>query len=96
MKVAIVEQDKFGGTCVNNGCTPTKAMVASAYVAHIARRASEYGIVLAGTPSVNMERVKARKDGIVRESRERVENWMQKNATIYRGRARFSGAQAVE
>jgi pyruvate/2-oxoglutarate dehydrogenase complex dihydrolipoamide dehydrogenase (E3) component len=45
MKVAVVERDKFGGTCVNNGCTPTKAMVASAYAAHIARRAGEYGIV---------------------------------------------------
>lgn len=98
MKVAVVERDKFGGTCVNNGCTPTKAMVASAYAVHIARRASEYGIVLAGTPSVNMEHVKARKDRIVGASREGLENWMQglKNATIYRGHARFSGAQAVE
>lgn len=98
MKVAIVEKDKFGGTCVNNGCTPTKAMVASAYAAHIARRASDYGVALAGTPSVNMERIKARKDKIVGDSREGLENWMQglKNAAIYRGHARFSAAQVVE
>ncbi len=97
MKVAIVEQDKFGGTCVNNGCTPTKAMVASAYAAHIATRAGEYGLVLSGTPWVNMESVKARKDRIVRDSREGVEKWMTglKNATIYRGHARFSAAQVI-
>ncbi len=95
MKVAIVEKDKFGGTCVNNGCTPTKAMVASAYAAHIARRAGDYGLALAGTPSVNMERVKARKDKIVGDSREGLENWMQglKNTAIYRGHARFSAAR---
>jgi pyruvate/2-oxoglutarate dehydrogenase complex dihydrolipoamide dehydrogenase (E3) component len=98
MNVAIVEQDKFGGTCVNNGCTPTKAMVASAYAAHVARRAGDYGVALAGTPSVNMERVKARKDEIVGDSREGLEHWMQglKNATIYRGHARFSGVQTIE
>ena len=43
-KVAVVEKHKFGGTCVNNGCTPTKAMVASAYAAHVARRAADYGV----------------------------------------------------
>lgn len=98
MKVAIVEKDKFGGTCVNNGCTPTKAMVASAYAAHIARRAGDYGLALAGTPSVNMERVKARKDKIVGDSREGLENWMQglKNTAIYRGHARFSAARVVK
>ena len=97
LKIAIVEGDKFGGTCVNNGCTPTKAMVASAYAAHLAARAGEYGVVLAGTPSVNMERVKARKDGIVRESRDGLETWMGglRNATIYRGHARFSAPQAI-
>ena len=41
MKVAVVEKAKFGGTCVNNGCTPTKALVASAYAAHLARRAGD-------------------------------------------------------
>src|SRR5207248_7080842 len=43
-RVAIIERGKFGGTCVNNGCTPTKTLVASAYVARLARRAAEYGV----------------------------------------------------
>src|SRR5688500_20364661 len=53
MKVAVVEKDAFGGTCVNNGCTPTKAMVASAYAAHLARRAGEYGVLVQGEPRVD-------------------------------------------
>src|SRR5688572_32980711 len=70
MKVAVVEQDKFGGTCVNNGCTPTKAMVASAYAAHLARRSGEYGVIAQGTARIDMKRVKARKDAIVKRSEE--------------------------
>lgn len=98
MNVAIVEEGEFGGTCVNNGCTPTKAMVASAYVAHVARRASEYGVVLAQSPSVEMKSVKARREEIVRSSREGLENWMQglKDARIYRGHARFVDAKVVQ
>src|SRR5262245_56688144 len=61
MKVAFVERHLFGGTCVNNGCTPTKAMVASAYAARVVRRAAEYGVVVA-EPQIDMRRVKARKD----------------------------------
>jgi len=68
LKVAVVEKDKFGGTCVNNGCTPTKAMVASAYAARIASRATDYGVVLDGMPRMDMKRVKARKDEIARVS----------------------------
>ena len=84
MKVAVVEQDKFGGTCVNNGCTPTKAMVASAYAAHLARRCGEYGVIAEGAPRVDMKRVKARKDAIVAMSRDGLENWMSglKGATV--------------
>ena len=44
-RVAIIERHRFGGTCVNTGCTPTKTLVASAYAAHLARRAAEYGVV---------------------------------------------------
>ena len=43
-KVAIVERNQFGGTCVNTGCIPTKTLIASARVAHMARRAMEYGV----------------------------------------------------
>ena len=60
LKVAVVEKNKFGGTCVNNGCTPTKAMVASAYAAFMARRAAAYGVVVDGIPGVNMERTPPR------------------------------------
>ena len=98
MKVAVVEKHKFGGTCVNNGCTPTKAMVASAYAAHVARRAREYGVLVQGEPQVDMKRVKARKDEIVRNSSAGVEKWVDglKGAKVYRGHARFTGKNAVQ
>ena len=64
MKVAIIERNKFGGTCVNTGCIPTKTMVASAYAAHAARRGAEYGFNIDGDVRVDMRRVKARKDEI--------------------------------
>jgi pyruvate/2-oxoglutarate dehydrogenase complex dihydrolipoamide dehydrogenase (E3) component len=97
MKVAVVERDKFGGTCVNDGCTPTKAMVASAYAAHMAGRSGDYGVIVDGTPRVDMKRVKARKDEIVRSSRSGLEQWMNglKGATVYRGHARFVGPSEV-
>ena len=69
MKVAVVERHLVGGTCVNTGCTPTKALVASAYAARIARRAAEYGVVIGGDVGIDMRRVKARKDAIVAASR---------------------------
>ena len=98
MKVAIVEKDKFGGTCVNNGCTPTKAMVASAYAAHVARRAKDYGVLLDGAPRVDMKSVKARKDEIVRRSTEGVEKWMRglKDGNVFQGHARFTGPNEVQ
>jgi pyruvate/2-oxoglutarate dehydrogenase complex dihydrolipoamide dehydrogenase (E3) component len=97
MKVAVVERGRFGGTCVNDGCTPTKAMVASAYVAHLARRAREYGVLAGAKPRVDLKRVRARKDAIVRDSRNGVQKWMQGlgNATVYRGHARFSAGDAL-
>jgi pyruvate/2-oxoglutarate dehydrogenase complex dihydrolipoamide dehydrogenase (E3) component len=98
MKVAIVERARFGGTCVNDGCTPTKAMVASAYCAHLARRAQDYGVVIEGAPRVDMQRVKARKDAIVRKSTEGVEKWLRglKGVTVYTGHARFTGPNTVK
>src|SRR4051794_21281503 len=72
MKVAIIERDHFGGTCVNTGCTPTKTMVASAYAAHLARRGTDFGVDINGTISVDMKRVKARKDAIVSESTKQI------------------------
>src|SRR4051794_14666934 len=73
MKVALVERSLFGGTCVNTGCTPTKAMVASAYAAQLARRARDLGVVIEGSVTVDMARVKARADAIVAASRDGIE-----------------------
>ena len=97
MKVAVVERHKFGGTCVNDGCTPTKAMVASAYAARMARRAADYGVLIDGTPRVDMQRVKARKDAIVAASSQGVEKWMEglEGGKVYRGHARFTGKTRV-
>ena len=97
MKVAVVERHKFGGTCVNDGCTPTKALIASAYGARIAARAAEYGVQVDGA-RVDMKRVKARKDAIVAASAGNVEKWMRglENVRVYRGHARFVDARSVE
>jgi pyruvate/2-oxoglutarate dehydrogenase complex dihydrolipoamide dehydrogenase (E3) component len=73
-KVAIIERKLFGGTCVNTGCTPTKTLVASAYAAHVARRAADYGVNIGGRVTVDMKAVKARKDAVVRPSRNGVES----------------------
>ena len=92
MRIAVVERHLFGGTCVNTGCIPTKTMVASAYAAHMARRAGEFGVVT-GDVRVNMHRVQARKDEISGKSRTGVESALQKmdGCTIYRDHARFVG-----
>ncbi|WP_159718897.1 FAD-containing oxidoreductase [Geminicoccus flavidas] len=98
MKVALVERKLFGGTCVNTGCIPTKALVASAHAAHLARRASEYGVMISGPVAVDMAAVKARKDAISAKSREGVEAWLQNmdGCTIHRGHARFHSPTEVQ
>jgi pyruvate/2-oxoglutarate dehydrogenase complex dihydrolipoamide dehydrogenase (E3) component len=96
-KVAIVERKLFGGTCVNTGCIPTKTMVASAYAAHMARRAADFGVETGGEVSVDMKRVKARRDEISGKSRTGVEGWLKHlaNCTVYEGHARFESASVV-
>ncbi|BDV39468.1 FAD-containing oxidoreductase [Methylocystis bryophila] len=98
MKAAIVERHLVGGTCVNTGCTPTKALVASAYAAQLARRSAEYGVEIKGDVSVDMRRVKARMDAIVAASRNRLTSALEKaeNISLYRGHARFVSPQAVQ
>ncbi len=95
-KTAIVERKLFGGTCVNTGCIPTKTLIASARVAHLARRAADFGVVVDGV-RVDMARVKARKDAVVRASSQGVENWLKgtPNLTVYEGHARFEGPRTV-
>ncbi len=96
-KVAIIERKLFGGTCVNTGCIPTKTMVASAYAARMARRASEFGVDVGGSVTVDMKRVKARKDGISGQSRDGLESSLKQleNCTVYEGHARFESATEV-
>ena len=97
MKVAVVERKFFGGTCVNTGCTPTKAMVASGYAAHLARRGAEFGIAIDGAVSVDMRLVKARKDSIVQQSRGGLETWLEemRNCTVFHGPARFESPHEI-
>jgi pyruvate/2-oxoglutarate dehydrogenase complex dihydrolipoamide dehydrogenase (E3) component len=97
MRVAIIERGRFGGTCVNNGCTPTKTLIASAHVAHQARRAADYGLQV-GAVKVDMARVKARKDAVVEGSRSSLEQWLRSlaNVTVYQGQARFVDAHTVK
>jgi pyruvate/2-oxoglutarate dehydrogenase complex dihydrolipoamide dehydrogenase (E3) component len=97
MSVAFVERAHFGGTCVNDGCIPTKTLVASAQAAHMARRAGDYGVRIAGSIDVDMTAVKARKDAISERSRSGVENWLRgmHGCTIFWGSARFTGPKQV-
>ena len=97
MNVAVVERHLFGGTCVNTGCTPTKTLVASARAAYIVGRAADFGIDVGGPVTVDMRRVKARKDEIAGASSSGVENWVKglDNTTVYEGHARLEGPQTV-
>jgi pyruvate/2-oxoglutarate dehydrogenase complex dihydrolipoamide dehydrogenase (E3) component len=96
-KVAVIERNRFGGTCVNTGCTPTKAMVASAYAMHVARRGADYGFSGAGEIKADMKRIKARKDDIVGQSTHGVERSLKtrKNCTVYEGHGRFVAPHEV-
>ncbi|RFU46444.1 FAD-containing oxidoreductase [Paraburkholderia sp. DHOC27] len=96
-KTAVIERGAFGGTCVNVGCTPTKSYVASARVAHVARRAASYGVQVAGDVTVDLAQVKARKDRIIGESRSGVEKWLRgaDNVTVFNGHARFTGPHTL-
>ena len=97
MTVAIIERHKFGGTCVNTGCIPTKTLVASAYAAHVARRGAEYGFAVNGDVRVDMKRVKARKDEVSGRSNRGVDEWLRglKNCTVIQGHARFQSSRTV-
>jgi pyruvate/2-oxoglutarate dehydrogenase complex dihydrolipoamide dehydrogenase (E3) component len=95
--VAIIERQKFGGTCVNTGCIPTKTLVACAHAAHLARRGAEFGFVVNGDVRADMKRVKARKDEISGRSNRGVEEWLRglKNCTVIQGHARFQSSRTV-
>ena len=91
MTVAVIERKLVGGTCVNTGCTPTKTLVASAQVAHMAQRAADYGVIVEGTVRVDMAKAKARADTVVANSRTGLDRWLRsmKGCTLVEGQARF-------
>ncbi|TAA64772.1 FAD-containing oxidoreductase [Shinella sp. JR1-6] len=95
-KVALIERKLVGGTCVNTGCMPTKAMVASAYAAHLARRGADYGVVT-GKVSIDFARVMARKDKVRFDARKGNEDWLagMQGLTFVRGHARFESPTEI-
>ena len=97
MTVAVIERRRFGGTCGNTGCVPTKTLVASARAAYVARRGADFGVVIDGPIRVDMKKVKARKDAVVERSNKGVEGWMKglENGTVYEGHATFEGPRTV-
>src|SRR5436853_80561 len=96
LKTALIERKALGGTCVNNGCIPTKTLVASARAIHTARRGAEFGFSLDNL-KVDMRAVKARKDGVVRHSTEGLDKWLGslKKLTLVQGHARFAAPHVV-
>ena len=97
MTVAFIERKLFGGTCVNTGCMPTKTLVASAYAAHLARRAADFGVVLEGAIRVDMRKVKARADTVSTNARTGLEKYLRgmNGCTVIEGHARFESATTV-
>jgi pyruvate/2-oxoglutarate dehydrogenase complex dihydrolipoamide dehydrogenase (E3) component len=97
LKVALVERDALGGTCVNTGCMPTKALVASAYAAHLAHRAAYYGVRIHGSVEVDFARAMERARGVTRKARAGLEAWLGglDNLTLIRGHARFESADTL-
>lgn len=95
--VALVERKDFGGTCVNTGCMPTKTLVASAYAAHLARRAADYGVSGVGDVGVDMKRVHDRARKVTLDARGNLEKWLggMAGCTVFRGHARFEGPDTV-
>ena len=96
LRTALVEREHVGGTCVNEGCTPTKTMVASARVAYLARRAADYGVE-PGNIRVNMARVRKRKRDIVDSFRNGSQASLEKtkNLDLIFGEASFTGPKSL-
>lgn len=95
-KTALIESKHVGGTCVNEGCSPTKTMVASARVAYLARRGGDFGVKTSDV-SVDMARVRERKRAIVESFRKGNEDRLTRaeNVELIRGEASFAGPKQV-
>ena len=96
-RTAVLERHLFGGTCVNTGCMPTKTMVASARAIHMASRGAEFGFTVHGAVEVDLPRVRARRDAVVRDASGGLEKWMKgtPNVTVFEGHGRFTGPRTV-
>ena len=96
-KIAFIERKRFGGTCVNTGCMPTKTLVASARAAHVARRAADFGVIFSGPIQMDMVQVKARKDKIVQDASKGVEQSLRSldGCTVFTGSARFESPRSL-
>lgn len=96
-KVVLIEKRMLGGTCVNDGCIPTKTLVASARAAWVARNAARWGVTIDGEIRVDMKKVKARKDAVVQASRESLSGWLRDlpNLEVVEGHARFESENVV-
>lgn len=97
MKVALIERRGLGGSCVNDGCIPTKTLIASARAAWVAREAGRFGVQIDGAVRVDMKKVKARKDEVVEASRKSLRQWVDatENLTFIQGQARFESPDTV-
>jgi pyruvate/2-oxoglutarate dehydrogenase complex dihydrolipoamide dehydrogenase (E3) component len=97
MRTALIEREHVGGTCVNEGCTPTKTMVASGRVAYLGRRAADYG-VHTGAISIDLRKVRERKRNIVNSFRNGSQTRIEKTANLdlIFGEAKFTGPKSVE
>ncbi len=96
-KVLLIERKLFGGTCVNTGCMPTKALVASAYAAHLARRGADFGVTIDTPIRINMKRIWQRADTVSSTARNNIESWLKgmDNCTIVQGHAKFIGPHEI-
>ncbi|MGA0610659.1 FAD-containing oxidoreductase [Caldimonas sp. KR1-144] len=97
LRVAVIERGQVGGTCVNTGCIPTKALVASAHAAWVVRHAERWGVRPPADPGVDLAAVMARKDRIASNARRNVEQWLSgmRNVELIAGHARFEDAHTV-
>lgn len=98
LKTAVIEKGHYGGSCVNTGCTPTKAYAASARRAFAAKNSSDHGVEIDGEVNIDLKRIKSRKDKLVRDSRDGLKKLLEntENITAWHGHARFTGPGTVE
>lgn len=98
MKVAFIEKEHFGGTCLNTGCTPTKAYVASARRMHDAQNGDALGISIPTGAKTNLDKVKERKDSLVQNSVKGIKKGVEENEniTFFSGTASFIGEKSID